>query len=161
EISRLVSLELKTPPEGASPTAQFAERQLRVVMEDDLVVERRLDGRAETQRDSIQQRIDILQGANLHLEPEAHFQARLARTLLLELHLVVVVDREVNLREGDILLRVKVVGEVLVGEDLFAKDDALAGIHPAESPRPERTPADDDALGTLVLEQNQIVIAKG
>ena len=58
-------------------------------MKDDLVVQRRLDAGARAQGDAIEQRVDVSQCADLHLQPELHLQRALPRSRLFDLNLVV------------------------------------------------------------------------
>ena len=83
----------------------------------------------------------------MNFEPELHLEGALAGPRLFELDLVVGVDREIDLRERDILLGIEVVGEVLVREDLLAEDEPLARIDPAEFARTQRAAVDNDARG--------------
>ena len=97
-----------------------------------LVLERRLDARAALEFDAIELRVDAPQCRDLHLQPEAHLQHALARAGALEAHLVVLVDGEENLRDGDVFLGVEVRDEFLVGQHALADDHALPLVHASQ-----------------------------
>ncbi len=91
------------------------------------------------------------------LQPEADFQHTVAGARALEADLVVLVDRQIDLRDGDVLLRVEVGDEFLVGEHALADDHALALVQPP-SARAKRPAVDDDLRGAQVLDEDQVVV---
>ena len=160
EVAGLVGLELEAPAESARAPPQVVERHFGVVVKDDAVVERGVDGGAGAEGDAVEQRVHAFQRAHLHLQPETHFQTGFAGLFLFEMHLIVAADREVHLGQRDVLFRVEIIREVFVREHLLAEHNALPGIDAAECAWHQRPPAHDDAFARLVLQQNEIVIAK-
>jgi len=102
-------------------------------VEEDFVLQRRLDVRPGLERHAIEHGIHVLERADLHFQPELHLDDGVPGALFLELDLVVL-ELDVDIRERDVLLRIEVVNEVLVREDLLAQHDPLARVHTAEVP---------------------------
>ena len=161
EVFALAGEQLETPAERAGAAAQIDEGQFAVVVvvEDDLVIERRFDAGARAQFSAVELRVDPPQGRHLDLQPEAHLQYALARAAALEADLVVLVDGEVDVRNGDVLLRVEIRDEFLVRQHALAGDDALPFVEPPEAAAPERPAVDDHLPGAQVFDQDQIVVA--
>ena len=132
EVLALVGEKLEPAAERAGAAAQVDERQFAVVVEDDLVFERGLDARAALEFDAVEPRVDAPQRRDLHLQPEAHLQHAVARAGALEGDLVVLVDGQIHLRDGDVFLGVEVRDEFLVGQHALADDHALPLVHAAQ-----------------------------
>ena len=160
EVAGFVGLELEPAAEGPGPSAKVAQGQFGVVVEHNPVVQAGFRHRPGSERHPVEQGVDGFEGPDLDLEAESDLQNRFPGPHLFELHFVVVVDAEIDLGEGDVFFGVKIIGQVLVGEHLFAQHDALAGVDPAERPRPERAAPDDEAFGALVFEKDQVVVSE-
>ena len=131
-------------------------------MENDPVVERSVDFGIGFEPDAVEFCAHIAQRFDADLESEGHFERALARPRTFQFDLVgIFVHPHENLRERDVLLRVEVGREILEGENVIADENALPGIDPTKSAAGERPAAHRDALGAVVLEQNQVVITKG
>ncbi len=66
-----------------------------------------------------------------------------------------------NLRQRNVLLRVEIGRQLLVGQKLVADQNPLSGINAAKTAAQERAAANRDGLAGVILEQDQIVITKG
>src|ERR1041384_1524513 len=85
----------------------------------------------------------------------------LFRTRALELHFIgVLVNAHENLRQRDVLLRVEIGREFLVGEELVADQDSLPGIDPAKPSAQQRPAAHRDGLSGVIFKQDEVVITK-
>ncbi len=74
EIFGLGGLELETATHGARAAPQVDQIHLAVVVENDLVFERRLDLRARLQLHAVEHGIDVAQRFHLHFQTEGDFQ---------------------------------------------------------------------------------------
>ena len=160
QVARLVRLELEPPTQGAGPAAEIVQGQLRGVVEKDFVLQICLHQRAGPQRYPVEERIHVFQGAHPDFKSEFDFEHGFPAANPLQMDLVIIIDGEVDLREGDVFLGVEIVGEVLVGEHLLPEHDALARIDPAERPGPQGPASDHDSFRALVFEEDQVVVAE-
>ena len=128
EVGRLRLLQMKAPTVGVRVTAQIAERKFGVVVEKDSAFEVRLDLRPGFESPAIERGGHVFQCDNKDLEAEADFERTVARAAFLQLDFVVFGDRDEDVGQRDVFLRVEIKDEVLVGEHLFVDDDALSGI---------------------------------
>ena len=156
------ALSWNRPPKARARRRRSERSSSRVVVENDAVIERRFDLRPGFELDAVQRRPDIAQCLDPHLQTEGDFERAFARARAFQFHLVgVPVHPHENLRQRDVFLRVEIGREILEGENLVADQDALPGINAAKAAAQERPAADRDRLGAVVLEQDQVVIAKG
>ena len=108
-------------------------------MENDAVIERRLDLGSRLEFDAVELGSHIAQRFDAHLEPESHFEGTFARPRALQLHFVgIPVHPHENLRERNILLGVEIVGEILVGEQRNPRSGCVA---PDRSGKIRRAPS--------------------
>ena len=162
EILGFRCLELEPAAHRARAPAQVDQIHLAVVMENDPVFQRSFDLRAGLQFDVVQNGVDIAQRFDPHLQTESDFERAFPRPRALEFHFVgILVHPHENLRKRDVFLGVEIGGQLLVGQDLIADQNPLPGIDPAKSAAQERPAANRDCLRAVILQQDQIVIAKG
>ena len=69
-----------------------------------------------------------------HLNPqsEGHLETGVSRAILLQAHLVILIDRDKDLRKRDVLSGVEIEDEILVREHLVIDQDPLAREDAAE-----------------------------
>ena len=162
QIFGLGRLELKAAAHRAGAPPEIEQVHLAVVVENDLVLERRFHLGPGLELDAVQHGIDVAQRFDPHFQSERHFQRAFPRTRALELHFIgILVHAHKNLRQRDVLLRVEIRRQLLVGEKLIADQDALPGINPAKTAAQKRPAAHRNRLAGVVLEQDQIVITEG
>ncbi len=161
EVAGFVSFELKAAAEGAGFAAEVAEGEFGVVVEEDAILERCLYLGSNFEFYAADLRFGIFESADVNLQTEADFEGAIAGSFLLEFDFTVIVDGEVDLGDGDVFLRVEVVGELLMTEDLFAKGDALAGIDAGESAGLKWSSTDGYRLCREVFEDEKLMVAEG
>ena len=101
-------------------------------MENDAIFEIAVQQCTLAQRNVVKHRIHVFQRADLNLQSESHLQNTVATPSPSDLHFVAIVQLKIDLRDGDVLLRVKVIREVLEGEHLLVEDDTLTCIDSAK-----------------------------
>ena len=146
----------------ASAPAKVAQIQFAVVMEDDLIFQRRFNLRAGFQPDSVEFGIHISQRFYPHVQAEGHPERALTGPRAFQLHFIrISVHTDENLRKRNVLLSIEILRQFLVAEDLVAHQDALAGINSAKPAARQWPPAHRHVLAAVIFQQNQIVITKG
>src|SRR5205085_4852726 len=126
---------------GAAP--EIDEVHLAGVVENDAVLEHGLDRRTGFEFRAVQDRVHVAERFHADLETEGDFQRAFARTRAFQLHFVrILVYPDENLRERDVLLRVEIRRELLVGQELVANENSLAGINSAKTSTRQRPAAD-------------------
>src|SRR4051794_1508666 len=103
EVFRLRGLELETTAHGTGPPAQIDQVHLAVVMENDAVLEHRLDRRARFEFCAVEDGVDVAQRLDPDLQSKGDFERGLPRPGALQLYFIgVLVNADKNLRERNI-----------------------------------------------------------
>ena len=161
QIFRFRGLELKPATERACPPAQIAQIHFAVVVEKNFVVERRFHLRAGFEFHAIEHRIDVAQRCHPHFQSERDLKRAFASPRALETDFVrVFIDPNENLRNGNVFLGVEILGQLLIGQHVVAHQDSLPRINSAESAAHQRPAAHGNILAAVILEQDQVAIAK-
>ena len=107
DVLGLGTLQLEPSPEGPDPALEVLEIEFAPVTEEDLIGELGLDDRTLGKRGPPEGCPEILQGRDGHLEAEGDLQVAVTAPRLLQANLLVV-DRDEDVRKGDVPLGVEV-----------------------------------------------------
>ena len=161
QIFRFRRFELKPATERTSSPAQIAQIHLTVVVEENFVVQARLHLGTGLEFHSVQHRIDVPQRFHSHLQSERDLERAFARPRTFQTDFVrVLVHPHKNLRNGNVFLGVEILGQLLVGQHMITDQDPLPRINSAKSAPHQRPAAHRNILAAVILQQNQIGIAK-
>ena len=138
--------------ERARPPSQIDQIHFAVVVENDFVVERRFRLRARFQLHAVENSIDIAQRFHVYLEPERNLERAFPCPRPFQLDLVAVsVHAHKNLRHGNVLLGVEILGQFLIAEHLIAHQNSLARINPAKTAAGQRPAAHRYILAAVIF----------
>ncbi|KAG0505173.1 MAG: hypothetical protein Udaeo_14980 [Candidatus Udaeobacter sp.] len=153
---------MESSAERACAPTQVVQIQLGVVVENNFVIQCRVDRSAGFQAYSLELCIDVAQCLDPHFESEGHTQRAFTRSRTLQLYLLCVLSYpDKDFRKRNVLFGIEILRQLLITEHLVADQNSLTGVNSTEPAAHQRSSTDGDVLAAVIFQENQVVIPEG